>query len=261
MIKKIISGAQSVVDRAALDFALKFNIPHGGWIPKGRIAEDGPLPDKYRLQEMPTSSYPKRTEQNVIDSDATLIFSRGKPTGGTEYTRKMVLKHKKQLVHIDLKLKTSYDATYRILSWIEFYHINILNVAGPRASKDPAIYNDVFKILDMAYKIHKVDQIRNIEKLPKTVDEAVDKLIADLPLKDKTTIANMPEKDLMALQFTLGSYIGSEFGVWTGNAELLYSCKRASGDTHIDPDHAPTVIIEKLWKRLRGSHRLRVVRS
>ncbi len=70
----------------------------------------------------------------------------------------------------------------------------------------------------------------------------------------------MAEKDLMTLQITLGSYIGSEFGVWTGNAELLYSCKWASGDTHIDPDHAPTVIIEKLWKRLRESHKLRVVK-
>ena len=150
MIKKIISGGQSGADRAALDFALKYYKPHGGWIPKGRIAEDGPLPDKYQLQEMPTSSYPKRTEQNVIDSDGTLIFSRGKPTGGNEYTRKMVLKHKKQLIHIDLNLKTSYDAAYEILSTIEFYHIKILNVAGPRASKDPAIYNDVFKILDMA---------------------------------------------------------------------------------------------------------------
>src|SRR5210317_2659989 len=142
----------------------------------------------------------------------------------------------------------------------EFHHIKILNVAGPRTSKDPAIYNDVFKILDMAYKIHTVDQIRNLEKLPKTVDEAVERLIADLPLKDKTTIANMAEKDLMTLQFTLGSYIGSEFGVWTGNAELLYSCKRASGEEHVDPDHAPTVIIEKLWKQLRESHKLRAVK-
>ena len=260
MIEKIIGGAQSGADRAALDFALKFNIPHGGWIPKGRIAEDGPLPDKYQLQEMPTSSYPKRTEQNVIDSDGTVIFSRGKPTGGTEYTRKMVLKHKRHLVHIDLKLQTPYDAAYEILSSIEFHHIKILNVAGPKASKDPAIYNDAFKILDMAYKIHKVDQIRNLEKLPKTVDEAVENLIKDLPLKDKTTIAKMAEKDLMTLQITLGSYIGSEFGVWTGNAELLYSCKRASGELQVDPDHAPTVIIEKLWERLRESHRLRIVK-
>jgi hypothetical protein len=172
----------------------------------------------------------------------------------------MVLKHKKQLLHIDLNLRTSYDAAYQILSTVEFHHIKILNVAGPRASKEPAIYNDVFKILDMAYKIHKVDQIRNLEKLPKTVDEAVEKLIKDLPLKDKTTIAKMAEKDLMTLQITLGSYIGSEFGVWTGNAELLYSCKRASGDVHIDPDYAPIVIIEKLWKRLRDSHRLRIVK-
>ena len=210
---------------------------------------------------MPTSSYPKRTEQNVIDSDGTLIFSRGKPTGGTEYTRKMVLIHKKQLVHVDLTLKTSYDAAYRILSWIEFYHINILNVAGPGASKDPAIYNDVFKILDMAYKIHKIDQIRNLEKLPKTVDEAVKRLIVDLPLKDKTTIAKMAEKDLMTLQFTLGSYIGSEFGVWTGNAELLYSCKRASGDVHLDPDYVAPLIIKELWKRLTESHKLRIVKD
>ena len=71
----------------------------------------------------------------------------------------------------------------------------------------------------------------------------------------------MAEKDLMTLQITLGSYIGSEFGVWTGNAELLYSCKRASGEVHFDPDHAPSVIIEKLWKRLRVSHRLRVVKG
>ena len=70
----------------------------------------------------------------------------------------------------------------------------------------------------------------------------------------------MSENELMTLQFTLGSYIGSEFDVWTGNAELLFSCKRASGEMYIDPDHAPTVIIEKLWKRLRESHKLRVVK-
>jgi hypothetical protein len=58
MVKKIISGGQTGADRAALDVALKFNIPHGGWIPKGRKTEDGTLPDKYQLQDMPTSSYP-----------------------------------------------------------------------------------------------------------------------------------------------------------------------------------------------------------
>lgn len=83
MIKKIISGGQTGADRAAIDFARKYYIPHGGWIPKGRITEDGPLPDKYQLQEMPTASYPARTKQNVIDSDGTVIFSRAEPIGGT----------------------------------------------------------------------------------------------------------------------------------------------------------------------------------
>jgi hypothetical protein len=67
MIKKIISGGQTGTDRAALDVALKFKIPHGGWLPRGRKSEDGPLSDKYKLQEMPTDSYPARTEQNAID--------------------------------------------------------------------------------------------------------------------------------------------------------------------------------------------------
>ena len=88
---KIISGGQTGADRAALDVALKFGIPHAGWIPKGRKAEDGPLPEKYQLQEMPTDSYEARTEKNVPDSDGTLIIARGRPTGGSDYPRKMTL--------------------------------------------------------------------------------------------------------------------------------------------------------------------------
>ncbi len=75
MIKKIISGGQTGADQAALDAAMKLDIPHGGWIPRGLITENGPLPDKYQLEEMPTSRYVGRTEENVIDSDGTLIFS------------------------------------------------------------------------------------------------------------------------------------------------------------------------------------------
>ena len=56
MIKKIISGGQTGADRAALDVAIKLNIPHGGWVPKGRLAEDGPIDPKYQLQEMPTAA-------------------------------------------------------------------------------------------------------------------------------------------------------------------------------------------------------------
>ena len=81
MIKKIISGGQTGADRAALDVSIKLGIPHCGWVPKGRIAEDGPLSERYLLKEMPTDSYAERTKQNVLDSDGTLIIARGQLTG------------------------------------------------------------------------------------------------------------------------------------------------------------------------------------
>jgi len=95
VIDKIISGGQTGADRAALDAAIELDIPHGGWIPKGRKTEDGGLPEKYHLKEMPTGSYAARTEQNVIDSDGTLIVSHGKLNGGSALTRRLAKKHKR----------------------------------------------------------------------------------------------------------------------------------------------------------------------
>lgn len=152
MLKKIISGGQTGVDRAALDVAMHLGIAHGGWIPKGRLAEDGPLPARYRLQEMATAEYAARTEKNVQDSDGTLIISRGTPTGGTDYTRKMVLKHGKPLLHIDLSIgRRPGEAASLIASWIGLYRIETLNVAGPRASHDSAAYADTITILKQAF--------------------------------------------------------------------------------------------------------------
>ncbi|MDB4442216.1 putative molybdenum carrier protein [bacterium] len=271
MIKKIISGGQTGADRAALDVALKFDIPHGGWIPKGRKAEDGTLSEIYKLKEMPTDSYPKRTEQNVIDSDGTLIVARGKLTGGSDYTRQMTLKHKKQLLGIDLNLTSHFDAASLIVSWIRMQRVEVLNVAGPRASKDRQIYSDVVIILEQVVKIlanedkkHKVElehfKKDKISTPPKTVQEAVDRLIDELPLKDKTTVVNIPEDDLVTLQTNLGHYIGNQFGIWSGNRELIESCEIISGDVDLHPDFAPSVIIKELWKCLQETYKLRVVK-
>lgn len=141
MLSKIISGGQTGADRAALDAAMRSGIPHGGWIPKGRRAEDGPLAATYRLREMPTENYAERTEKNVMDSDGTLIVSHGAPTGGTEHTRKMALKHGKHMLHIDLNLYANLmDAALLVRDWLAIHNIQTLNVAGPRASKDSRIY-------------------------------------------------------------------------------------------------------------------------
>lgn len=152
MIKKIISGGQTGADRAALDVAIKLDIPHGGWIPKGRKTENGILPDKYQLQEMLTASYPKRTEQNVMDSDGTLIFSRGKLTGGSALTRKLAKQHERPWLHIDLDKVGLTEAYEMIAGWFDEYDVHVLNVAGPRASKDPMIHDVVVIILENVLK-------------------------------------------------------------------------------------------------------------
>jgi hypothetical protein len=153
MLTKIISGGQTGADQAALDVAIKLNIPHGGWIPKGRKTEDGILPEKYHLQEMPTSSYPKRTEKNILDSDGTLIFSRGKLTGGSALTRKLAKQHNLPWLQIDLDKAGVIETVLQITVWIEKNNIQILNVAGPRESKGPGIHDDVVNILEAVLKV------------------------------------------------------------------------------------------------------------
>ena len=147
MLRKIISGGQTGADQAALDFAIENNIPHGGWIPKGRLTEVGQLPDRYQLQEMPTKSYPKRTEKNILDSDGTLIVSHGKIKGGTALTRKLAKKHRKPWIFIDLNKTSPLEANNQLQDWVKLNDIQEMNVAGARASKDPVIYNAVKNLL------------------------------------------------------------------------------------------------------------------
>jgi hypothetical protein len=115
-LSKIISGGQTGADRAALDFAMAHNIPHGGWIPKGRRTEDGPLDNKYRLRELPDTSYAKRTERNVLDSDGTLIISHGrlKPSGGSALTRRLAKDHNRPWFHVDMDELSIREAANKI---------------------------------------------------------------------------------------------------------------------------------------------------
>ncbi|MFO8239670.1 MAG: putative molybdenum carrier protein [Dissulfuribacterales bacterium] len=147
-ITKIISGGQTGADQAALDVAIEKGIPYGGWVPKGRLTEAGMLLEKYQLKEMETASYPLRTEQNVIDSDGTLIVSHGELTGGSAYTREMAEKHGKPWIHIDADETPMKEAINLIWSWIDENQVEVLNVAGARASKDTKIYPRARAILE-----------------------------------------------------------------------------------------------------------------
>lgn len=144
---RIISGGQSGADRAALDAAIRLGIPHGGWLPRGRKAEDGPLPARYRLRETESDSYRERTEKNIVDSDATLILSFGPLTGGSALTESLALRHDRPCLTIDLEEVPRESAVAAVEKWLPRHGIRTLNVAGPRASNEPRIYDAVLALL------------------------------------------------------------------------------------------------------------------
>jgi Circularly permutated YpsA SLOG family len=136
-IPKIVSGGQTGADRAALDLALAHNVPCGRWCPKGQKAEDGPIDLKYPLKETPSASYLQRTERNVRDSDATVLFSI-EPTlsGGSKRTMEFARKHKKPWLHLCAADSAAAD---KLKAFTEEHRVKILNVAGPRASNEPGV--------------------------------------------------------------------------------------------------------------------------
>ena len=127
-----MSGGQTGVDRAALDFALENGIDCGGWCPKGRLAEDGAIPVRYPLIECDDSRYKVRTEKNVFDSDATLILNLGRLSAGTALTARLASKFHRPLLVLDLSGKPRGNT---VLSWIEINSVKTLNIAGPRESQ------------------------------------------------------------------------------------------------------------------------------
>ncbi len=145
---KIISGGQTGVDRAALDAAIKLGISHGGWCPKGRLAEDGTIRSAYSLQETQTSDYAERTLLNIRDSDATLIIIPGditQITDGTVLTKKSVEEQNKPFLILDLSHEID---LLNVLDWIKVNNIKILNIAGPRESQSHGIYNRSLLIVE-----------------------------------------------------------------------------------------------------------------
>lgn len=131
---KIVSGGQTGVDRGALDAALAVKFTCGGWCPEGRQLEDGTIPDRYPLLVLAGSGYRRRTLQNVRDSDGTLILFVGALTGGTKLTRDFCLREKKPLLTVDAAQVSVSGAVEGVQSFIAQYDVQVLNVAGPRAS-------------------------------------------------------------------------------------------------------------------------------
>lgn len=140
-IREVWSGGQTGVDRAALDAARELGLPTGGWVPRGRLAEDGAIPPSYEgLRETPSADYAERTTWNVRDCDATLILHRGALAGGSAFTRDEALRLGKPCLALDLDRLAPREAVPAARVWLAGVAGTRLNVAGPRASGDPGLY-------------------------------------------------------------------------------------------------------------------------
>ena len=147
-VVKIVSGAQTGADRAALDVAIRWGMPHGGWCPKDRRAKDGPIGGQYLLKETPSHNYIQRTEWNVRDSDATVIFTKGEPSGVTLKTFQFARKHGKPCLLV--WQEGGYQPVVHLQRFLADHGVQVLNVAGSRESKSPGIYLATYDLLEQA---------------------------------------------------------------------------------------------------------------
>lgn len=150
MIRQIISGGQTGVDRAGLDAALDAGIPIDGYCPKGRLAEDGTIPDKYPLTELESPESHYRTEKNVIASDGTLVLNRGELTEGTRLTRDCAIKYGKPNLVIQLDA-AEIITPEQVVRWLQGQCVNVLNIAGPRESKCTGIHSEAYAYLTTTF--------------------------------------------------------------------------------------------------------------
>ncbi len=274
MIKKIISGGHCGAERAALDAAKKLAIPYSGWIPKGQVVEDGFLIENPDLHETDGTSHRESSQKNVVDADGTLIITYGILDEKSKIAIDFADKNTRPYLVLDLNQTPIFKAAAILNEWIGTHKIEILNVTGSTADKNPVVYESTMNILESGYYLGLIGnepsgitqtpksrtQIPLAANPPQTVSNAVDRLIAELPLKDKITVANMSFGELNSLQTTLGRYLRDRYGLLAGNEELMVSCRFVAKKDKLNESEASAIIIEKLWDQLRKTHKLRVIK-
>lgn len=165
-ISKIVSGGQTGADIGALDAAIYCKVPHGGWCPRGRKQEKRKkIPEKYQLVELDSPDYLKRTKANVVDSDATLVFTFGPLAGGSLRTLEFAQKLNKPSLHLNIDEGARAETVAMVKGWFagELAGLTppsscILNVAGNRGSHNPGI--------EQAVMVRMVDVLTELNKLP-----------------------------------------------------------------------------------------------
>jgi hypothetical protein len=148
-LSRVVSGGQTGVDRAALDVSLEVGLPCGGWCPRGRRADDGPIDPRYPLDETPSADYRQRTEWNVRDSDGTLVLADGPLEGGSALTVELARRYGRPCLIMDLN---THPRPEEVLAWATGHGLGKLNVAGPRESERPGIADAAAAFLRTVFK-------------------------------------------------------------------------------------------------------------
>jgi Circularly permutated YpsA SLOG family len=274
MIEKIISGGRPGAEQAALDAAIKLGIAHGGWTPKGSLDTDATIADKYHLLEMPTTNPAENLKKNIRESDGTLILFHGRLSRDTEHALRTTRRYTTPVLYLDLNSTSAFNAASLINDWIIDNDLGILHVTGPSQREDQKIHTATLDILQAVYFLNltetsmnqplgvkeRLDPHQNRSPVPKTVDEAMDIILNQMHLKDRTHMANLNEEEIAPLQLTLGLYIKEKLDVWSTDKGFFDSCVAAAEKENLDKTNMPMVFIRLLWKKLRDTHRLRVVK-
>jgi len=245
-LNKIISGGQTGAERAALDVAVKLGISRGGWTGKGRSKKSEPLPEQYRLKETPNPNDSAQSANNVLVSDGTLIVSHGGFSSGLELVIHLAGVYRRPCLHVDLHHASITESANMLKSWIRMNAIHALHVTGPTQAEDPRIYQDTVFLLQRAFQISRSREYQpaytrsGLHESPKT-DDPIDEIISELPLKERVSIANMEKTDIKEVQRVFDRYVR----------------KHPDAD---DKDDDNDDLVEKLWEKLRGTYKLRVVK-
>jgi hypothetical protein len=136
---KIISGGQTGADQAGWRVALAYNIPTGGWMPKGFMTEEGPRPEFatwYNAKEIPFDSYKLRTEANVREADITFWFGDPKTSGGKATLRACSSLGRSYLI---VPVNGALKPTHAVVRLHTDKRLRTINIAGNRGSKAPGI--------------------------------------------------------------------------------------------------------------------------
>jgi hypothetical protein len=264
MLEKILSSGRSGAERAALDLALELGLSCGGTFPAEAAAERPPIDE---LTPLSGADADACLEQNVVESDGTLMITFGRLCGDTDLARRLSLRHGRQLLHIDAAKTELSAAAELIRSWIEVYGITVLHVTGVDEEKSTALYAAAASIL--AFAIEPLQRRigaggRNRPPVPggrpATLQQAVNRIESEMTLREKAIFANTEGGAANRLFLPLVQTVVARFGLAGGNRLLLGSCRAAGKQPEMGPEEAALLILDALWKSLRKAYRIRVVK-